>query len=55
MHRIKWLKSFGDLHEEIQDLLSGEELTQDHQVQVVREWMANAEQQKELNQVQCEI
>ena len=31
MHRIKWLKSFGDLHEEIQDLLSGEELTQDHQ------------------------
>ena len=50
-------KSFGDLHEEIQDLLSGEELVQDHQVyinlheeivplrEVVREWMANAEQQ----------
>ena len=26
------LKSFGDLHEEIQDLLSGEQLAQDHQV-----------------------
>ena len=26
------LNSFGDLHEEIQDLLSGEELAQDHQV-----------------------
>ena len=50
-------KSFGGLHEEIQDLLSGEELAQDHQVyvnlheeivplrEVVREWMANAEQQ----------
>ena len=26
------LKSFGDLHEEIQDLRSGEELAQDHKV-----------------------
>ena len=50
-------KSFGDLHEEIQDLLSGEEQARDHQVyinlheeivplrEVVREWMADAEQQ----------
>ena len=49
-------KLFGDLHEEIQDLLSGEEQAQDHQVyinlhekiipfrEVVRKWMTNAEQ-----------
>ena len=48
---------FGDLHEEIQDLLSGEEQAQDHQVyinlheeivpfrEVVQKWMTNAEQQ----------
>ena len=50
-------KLFGDLHEEIQDLLSGEEQAQDHQVyinlheeivpfrEVVQKWMTNAEQQ----------
>ena len=50
-------KLFGDLHEEIQDLLSGEEQAQDHQVyinlhdgivpfrEVVPKWMTNAEQQ----------
>ena len=50
-------KSFRDLHKEIQDLLSGEENAQGHQVyinlheeivplhEVVREWMANAEHQ----------
>ena len=47
---------FGDLYEEIQDLLSGEEQAQEHQVyinlheivpfrEVVQKWMANAEQQ----------
>ena len=51
------MKSFGDLREEIQDLPSGEEQAQDHQAyinlheeivplrEVVRKWMANAEQQ----------
>ena len=50
-------KLFADLHEEIQDLLSGEEQAQDHQVyinlheeivpfrEVVQKWMTNAEQQ----------
>ena len=50
-------KLFGDLHEEIQDLMSGEEQAQDHQVyinfheeivlfrEVVQKWMTNAEQQ----------
>ena len=50
-------KLFEDLHEEIKDLLSGEEQAQDHQVyislhgdvvpsrEVVPKWMANAGQQ----------
>ena len=50
-------KLFGDLHEEIQDLMSGEEQARDHQVyinfheeivlfrEVVQKWMTNAEQQ----------
>ena len=49
-------KLFGDLHEEIQDLLSGEEQAEGHQVyinlheeivpfrEVVQKWMTNAEQ-----------
>ena len=50
-------KLLGDLHEEIQGLLSGEEQAQDHQVYInlheeivpfreeVQKWMTNAEQQ----------
>ena len=58
MYQIEWtFKLFGDLHEEIQELLITEEHAQDHQVfitvhkeivpfrEVVCKWVIDAEQQ----------